>query len=192
MDGDDSETFHVMCFGGRAPRSLDEPAFDDGDGGWDGGGDGGADEVDGSLSSLSTRRDRAARRRHAARRIRHYQHIADPPTYDVDSEAESDSGPVQLLAAGGSRGIVKIIDPTRGCLALSLLGHGDEIYDLRFSPADRWILASASKDESVRLWNVMARTCVAILAGHRGHRKACLSLDFHPRGSLLAVVGYKK
>ena len=46
MDGDDSETFHAVCFGGRAPRSLDEPAFDDDDG-WDGG----ADDVDGSPSS---------------------------------------------------------------------------------------------------------------------------------------------
>lgn len=89
MDGDDSETFHAVCFGGWAPRSLDEPASDDDDG-------------------------------------------------------------------------------------------------------DGWILASASKNESVRLWNVMAGTCVAILAGHRGHRQTCLSLDFHPGGSLLAVVGYKK
>ena len=48
---------------------------------------------------------------------------------------------------------------------MTLSGHGDEIYDICFSPANPWLLLSSSKDASLRLWNVQTAVCVGIFAG---------------------------
>lgn len=117
----------------------------------------------------------ADRRRHRAL----FRSLTDLSGYD---------GP-QLLCAAGQRGVVKVIDTVRRFLLLTLSGHGDEIYDMKFSPADEWLLLTASKDESLRLWNVQTGTCVAIFAGHEGHRDAVLSVGWHPLGRKFASAG---
>jgi polycomb protein EED len=66
---------------------------------------------------------------------------------------------------------------------MTLSGHFHEIYDLKFSNK---LLLSASKDESVRLWNVQTGTCVGIFAGHEGHRDSVLSVAWHPLGRRFA------
>ena len=95
----------------------------------------------------------------------------------------------QLLCVAGTGAIIKVIDTCRRMLFSTLSGHGDDIYDLRFSPIDEWILLSASKDESLRMWNVKTSTCVAIFAGHEGHRDCVLSLGWHPHGMQFASGG---
>ena len=94
---------------------------------------------------------------------------------------DSFNGP-QLLCVAGTRGVIKVIDPVRRMLFTTLSGHGDDIYDLKFSPTHEWLILSASKDESLRLWNVKTSTCVAIFAGHEGHRDCVLSVGWHPHG----------
>jgi hypothetical protein len=42
----------------------------------------------------------------------------------------------QMLYAGGKSAVIKVIDTCRRILYNTLSGHGDEIYDLRFSPID--------------------------------------------------------
>lgn len=95
----------------------------------------------------------------------------------------------QLLCVAGTGAIIKVIDTCRRMLFTTLSGHGDDIYDLRFSPIDEWILLSASKDESLRMWNVKTSTCVAIFAGHEGHRDCVLSLAWHSHGHQFASGG---
>ena len=108
-----------------------------------------------------------------------FQLLADLKYYD---------GP-QLLCVAGKRGVIKIIDTCRRALLLTLSGHGDEIYDLKFSPTNPWLLVSASKDESLRLWNVQTATCVAIFAGHNAHRDSVLYISWHPSGKKFASCG---
>jgi len=95
----------------------------------------------------------------------------------------------QLLCCAGKRGVIKVIDTTRKALILTLSGHGDEVYDMKFSPIDEWLLLTASKDESIRLWNLQSATCVAIFAGHNGHRDSVLAVDFHPLGNMFVSAG---
>ena len=105
-------------------------------------------------------------------------------SYDIMSR----NGP-QLLCVAGSRGLIKIIDIRRKMLVLSLAGHGDEIYDMKFSPTNEWLLITASKDESIRLWNLSYPACIAIFAGDKGHRDGVLSCDFHPNGTSFVSSG---
>ncbi|CAM9611059.1 unnamed protein product [Phaeothamnion confervicola] len=94
-----------------------------------------------------------------------------------------------LLAIAGFRGFVKLLRLARHEVAVTLPGHGNAVNDLRFHPVDPGLLFSASKDESVRLWNVRTRTCVAIFAGDRGHRDEVLSIDVHMLGHWLVSSG---
>lgn len=89
----------------------------------------------------------------------------------------------KLLCAAGHSGIVKVIDTTRKMLLFSLVGHGDEIYDMKFCGTNEWLLLTASKDESLRLWNIQLPSCLAIFAGENGHRDCVLSCDFSPTGN---------
>uniref|UniRef100_A0A7S2K1B1 Uncharacterized protein n=2 Tax=Leptocylindrus danicus TaxID=163516 RepID=A0A7S2K1B1_9STRA len=89
----------------------------------------------------------------------------------------------KLLCAAGHSGIVKVIDTTRKMLLFSLVGHGDEIYDMKFCRTNDWLLLTASKDESLRLWNIQIPSCLAIFAGEKGHRDCVLSCDFNPIGN---------
>ncbi|MBN2548049.1 MAG: hypothetical protein JXB15_02740 [Anaerolineales bacterium] len=66
-----------------------------------------------------------------------------------------------------------------------LRGHNRRITGLAFSPHGD-LLASASADHNLRLWNSFNRDEVTLL---RGHTSFVLSLAFHPDGSLLASGG---
>lgn len=63
----------------------------------------------------------------------------------------------------------------------SLSGHLDYIRSVTFHHEAPWI-ASASDDQTVRIWNWQSRQCVAILSGHN-HYVMCAA--FHPNEDLL-------
>lgn len=101
-----------------------------------------------------------------------------------------------LLCLGGTRGIIKIIDTTTHRLHITLSGHGNDITDLKFSPTNEFLLLSASKDESIRVWNISSQhhhgnggVNVAIFAGHVGHRGQVLSIGWHASGTKFVSAG---
>jgi polycomb protein EED len=75
----------------------------------------------------------------------------------------NDAEPLLLLA--GFRGIIKSINCSTFELESFLLGHGNAINDLKLHPVDENLIFSASKDESIRLWNLKTTVCIAIFAG---------------------------
>nr|WIL94302.1 FIE2 [Gladiolus x hybridus] len=85
-----------------------------------------------------------------------------------------------LLVAGGSNGIIRVINAGSEKLHKSFVGHGDSINEIRTQALKPSLVVSASKDESVRLWNVHTGICILIFAGAGGHRNEVLSVDFHP------------
>lgn len=107
--------------------------------------------------------------------------------YGSNHEDES-LGP-QLCCVGGKRGLIKVIDTVQQALVVTLVGHSDELYDMKQCPFNEWLLLSASNDETIRLWNLKYPSQIAIFAGHHGHREAVLSIDWHPLGRYFASSG---
>lgn len=69
----------------------------------------------------------------------------------------------------------------------ALIGHGGSINHLCRHPTVPYILASASADNSVRLWNVVSSECLAVIGGDVGHKEQVLCVDFSPCGQFLVT-----
>lgn len=95
-----------------------------------------------------------------------------------------------LLCVSGKTGIIKVVDTVLQSLVMTLVGHGDSVNDLKCSPANESLLLSASKDHSIRLWNLQYGHMIAIFAGHDGHRGEVLSLSWHYSGTKFASSAF--
>ena len=66
----------------------------------------------------------------------------------------------------------------------SLRGHSLSVWTTAWSPDGRH-LASAGMDDSIRIWDPAAGSCVRVIHGVRGY---VYSLAWHPKGEMLASV----
>jgi polycomb protein EED len=97
----------------------------------------------------------------------------------------------QLVCVGGKNAIIQVIDCVRQRVIRTLSGHGAEIHDLQVCPNDEWLLLSASKDHTCRLWNLRAvHACpVAVFGGHGGHNDAVNTISWHLSGQRFVSGG---
>ncbi len=89
-----------------------------------------------------------------------------------------------LVVASGKRGILKVVNLATHELG-ALKGHGDYVNELRTHPLDDGMVFSASRDLSLRLWNVRTMTMIAIFGGEKGHRDDIVSMDIHLLGNCM-------
>ena len=101
----------------------------------------------------------------------------------------SECNKTPMLLTAGKNGIVKGINCQSHEIEVILQGHGNAINDLRIHPVDDGLLLSASKDESIRLWNLRTSVCIAIFAGIAGHRDEVISIDIHLEGNCFISAG---
>lgn len=93
-----------------------------------------------------------------------------------------------LVAVGGADQMVHIIDAETLKVKMSIRVHDDEVTALAFHPS-RPVIATASMDGSVKLWNYTTKKMVNYFIGLEG-TPVCLS--FSPNGKLLAVDGQER
>ena len=64
----------------------------------------------------------------------------------------------------------------------TILEHGGSIQSVEFSPVDNSVVASASDDHTIKLWNLRVDTAITL----RGHTGQVNAVAFSPNGQLLA------
>lgn len=96
---------------------------------------------------------------------------------------------LKYLAAGGLGSIIRLLDLTNLKEQGKLIGHRNEIYELRFHPLEGDLLFSASKDYSIRLWNIVTGIQICIFGGPEGHSAEVLTIDIHLSGEYFISGG---
>ena len=92
------------------------------------------------------------------------------------------------VAVGDDAGGVHLFNLETGQLIRSFLGHAKGIHDVAFHPQGER-LASASFDDSLRVWDLLGGEEVAVLRGHKGAVQRVL---FSSDGRLLASASMDK
>jgi WD40 repeat protein/transcriptional regulator with XRE-family HTH domain len=91
----------------------------------------------------------------------------------------------QLLAAGTTKGEVRLWQAVTGQPHLICEGHTNWVQSVAFSPNGR-MLASGGTDQAMRLWDVSTGRCLKVLSGQTNRIR---SVAFSPDGRLLASGG---
>ncbi|ELR23835.1 CSA protein [Acanthamoeba castellanii str. Neff] len=71
-----------------------------------------------------------------------------------------------LVAAGSGDQKVRLCDPMTGGSTHCLLGHREAILAVQWSPTNEYLLASASVDKTIRLWDIRRSGCLLSLDQH--------------------------
>ncbi|KIW87247.1 uncharacterized protein Z519_12150 [Cladophialophora bantiana CBS 173.52] len=103
-----------------------------------------------------------------------------------------------LLVVGGGSGQLKVVDVLHAQPVATLLGHGRAaINDIAVHPLYPWIVATASQDGALRVWDLRrhrlrhhAPSIILCGDGTEGHRAGVLSLAWHQTGRYLVSGGH--
>lgn len=99
-------------------------------------------------------------------------------------------GKRSVLIAGGLRGVIRLIYPENETTEVEhFIGHGGEINQVTVSILKPFLLASASSDRSVRIWNIHTHVCIANIHSMEAHRDGVCTVAFNPKCTKLASGG---
>ncbi|KAL3148904.1 hypothetical protein ABBQ32_001772 [Trebouxia sp. C0010 RCD-2024] len=85
--------------------------------------------------------------------------------------------PILLLA--GATGTIRVVDCHLREVVWTAQGHGDAVNDIAVHPSQPALFVTASRDHSLRLWNLRSQVCVCTMVGDSAHTNEVLSVDFH-------------
>lgn len=111
---------------------------------------------------------------------------------------EDDKNCEYVILTGGERGIVRVISILINRFSPQLfevielkplIGHRDSVNDIKINPVFLDLVITASKDNSVRLWNYSFGILLMIFGGKEGHEVMVISLDWHFTGKTFSSGG---
>ncbi|MEH2332942.1 nSTAND1 domain-containing NTPase [Nostoc sp.] len=94
-----------------------------------------------------------------------------------------------MIASASTDNTVRLWNAKSGEFLGELKGNTDLVYDISFSPDSKKI-ATASWDGKIKIWDTTTKKELETLENLQG-QNGSYSIDFHPHGAKLAVVGYK-
>ncbi|KEF57688.1 uncharacterized protein A1O9_05606 [Exophiala aquamarina CBS 119918] len=102
-----------------------------------------------------------------------------------------------LLAVAGGSGQLKLINALEGTIFATLTGHGyGTINDMATHPFYPWIVATASMDKSLRIWDIRRHAnphdspTIIICGQATGHCEGVLTVSWHPCGRYIITGGH--
>ncbi|KPI34848.1 Polycomb protein eed [Cyphellophora attinorum] len=102
-----------------------------------------------------------------------------------------------LLLGAGDHGYIRVFNATSGDLKTTLVGHGKGVVnELATHPRYPWIFASASVDQSIRIWDLRRwdskheSPTVVICGAGNGHQASVMTLAWHQSGRYLISGGF--
>lgn len=130
------------------------------------------------------------KKRAAPQMLQHYKDSdSDESFYSVATTFNADNTNSWWILAAGKRGVLRVINLNSAILVKSMTGHGEAINDVKIHPRDPALALTASKDESLRLWNLRSGVTIAMFSGVSGHRSDVLYADFDLLGRRFASCG---
>jgi WD40 repeat protein len=93
------------------------------------------------------------------------------------------------VVAGGKKSVIKVFSLNSYTEVSKLMGHRDEIWDLKFNPAINNLLLSASSDHSIRLWDINNSNMVCIFGGNNSHLAQVFTVNWHNSGNFFVSSG---
>ncbi|CAL2031073.1 unnamed protein product [Caenorhabditis brenneri] len=94
------------------------------------------------------------------------------------------------LVFGGESGRLYVMDDRTMKVTKNLVACGGAINDIRTSPTNSKLFAIASKDKSVRVFDVRADAYLLVFGGPYSHLDSVLSVDWTPDGSKIVSCGF--
>lgn len=113
----------------------------------------------------------------------------DEVFYAVAFTFNADNNKQWWVLAAGVKGVIRVMSVLENRVVKTLVGHGEAVNDLKVHPRDPALIVTASKDESLRMWNLRTGAPIAMFAGLKGHRGEVLSVDFDRCGNRFASCG---
>jgi WD repeat/SOCS box-containing protein 1 len=92
-----------------------------------------------------------------------------------------------ILAVGLQSGKIRIYDVLKNKFLFILFDHTDFVSEMKFTRDGSFLLASVSKDQTIKLWNMMDDG--NMYKSLKAHTSLVCSVDWSPTASLLCSVG---
>ncbi|EGT48065.1 hypothetical protein CAEBREN_28826 [Caenorhabditis brenneri] len=110
---------------------------------------------------------------------------------DLYSVAWCQIGPDEYrIVFGGETGRLYVMDDRTMKITKNIIANGGAINDIRTCPTNSRLFATASKDKSIRVFDIRATAYLLVFGGLDSHLDSVLTVDWTPDGNKILSCGF--